>query len=71
MTTFRADLALEEADDARSYLASLIADGLAIVTDREVRVPAGGRPFLRNIAALFDDHLRAEQPTGPLYSRAV
>jgi oxygen-independent coproporphyrinogen-3 oxidase len=70
-TTFRADLTAEEVADARGYLAPLIADGLAVVTERDVTVPADGRPFLRNIAALFDDHLRTEQPTGPLYSRAV
>jgi oxygen-independent coproporphyrinogen-3 oxidase len=71
MTTFRADLTADETADARGYLAPLIADGLAVVTDGELRVPAAGRPFLRNIAALFDEHLRTAQTTGPLYSRAV
>ncbi len=71
MTTFRAELTAEETADARGYLAPLIADGLAAVTEGELRVPAAGRPFLRNIAALFDEHLRPAHTTGPRYSRAV
>ncbi len=71
MTTFRADLAPDEVADARRYLAPLVDDGLAVVTDDAVTVPAPGRPFLRNIAGLFDDHLRTSQPAGPLYSRAM
>jgi oxygen-independent coproporphyrinogen-3 oxidase len=71
MTTFRAELAPDEVEDARGYLAPLIEDRLVEVTDRAVTVPAEGRPFLRNIAVLFDEHLRTTQPAGPLYSRAM
>jgi oxygen-independent coproporphyrinogen-3 oxidase len=71
MTTFRAEVTAEEADDARRDLAPLVSDGLVVVTDDEIRVPVAGRPFLRNIAAFFDDYLRTERTTGPVYSRAV
>jgi oxygen-independent coproporphyrinogen-3 oxidase len=71
MTTFRADLTEVEAADARAYLAPLLGDGLAVVSGTELRVTAAGRPFLRNLAAVFDDYLRTAQATGPLYSRAV
>jgi hypothetical protein len=30
-----------------------------------------GRPFLRNVTAFFDAHLRAAQPSGPKYSTSA
>ena len=71
MTTFRVALDPDEVADARTFLAPLVADGIVEVDDHELRIPLHGRPFLRNAATLFDVHLRTNQPTGPLYSRAV
>jgi oxygen-independent coproporphyrinogen-3 oxidase len=71
MTDFRVTLDDKELEDAKSYLSELVADGLAILDGHELIVPMQGRAFLRNIAALFDAHLRTEQPKGPLYSRSV
>lgn len=71
MTTFRVALDADDIDDARAFLASLVADGLVVIEDGELRIPLHGRPFLRNAATLFDAHLRKSQPTGPTYSRAV
>jgi oxygen-independent coproporphyrinogen-3 oxidase len=71
MTTFKVALDPAEIADARSFLAPLVADGLVVIEDAELRIPMHGRPFLRNAATLFDAHLRASQPTGPTYSRAV
>jgi oxygen-independent coproporphyrinogen-3 oxidase len=71
MTDFRVTLDDDELEDAKTYLSELIADGLAILDDHELIVPMRGRAFLRNIAALFDAHLRTAQPKGPLYSRSV
>jgi oxygen-independent coproporphyrinogen-3 oxidase len=71
MTGFRVPLDAEEMADAQVFLATLVADGLITLADGELRVPVHGRPFLRNIATLFDVHLRASQPTGPVYSTAV
>ena len=71
MTDFRVTLDDDELEDARSYLSELVADGLAILDGHELIVPMQGRTFLRNIAALFDAHLRTAQPKGPLYSRSV
>jgi oxygen-independent coproporphyrinogen-3 oxidase len=71
MTDFRVGLDEAEAEDAATFLAPLIADGLALLEGRELRVPMHGRPFLRNIAAFFDAHLRTAQPAGPLYSTSA
>jgi oxygen-independent coproporphyrinogen-3 oxidase len=71
MTTFRVALDPAEVDDARAYLAPLIDDGVVAIDGGALIIPMHGRPFLRNVAAFFDVHLRNSQPTGPLYSRAV
>ncbi len=71
MTSFHVALDAEEQDDARAFLAPMIADGLVEIDHHELRLPVRGRPFLRNAAVLFDMHFRSRQPTGPLYSTAV
>ena len=71
MTSFHAALAPDEIDAARAALAPLEADGLIDVDSSVVRVRPGGRPFLRNIAAAFDAHLRAAPPATPTFSRAL
>jgi oxygen-independent coproporphyrinogen-3 oxidase len=71
MTDFRVTLDDAEIEDARTFLAPLVDDGLVMIEGHDVAVPVHGRPFLRNVAALFDAHLRTEQPSGPLYSRAL
>jgi len=71
MTTFSARLDDRDAAEARAFLAPLIDDGLVEVGEHELRVTAAGRPFLRNIAAFFDDRYRAERPAIPVYSTAI
>jgi oxygen-independent coproporphyrinogen-3 oxidase len=71
MTSFAVALDAEEFDDARAFLSTLVEDGLVTLESGELRVPAAGRPFLRNIATLFDDHLRRAQPAGPIYSTSA
>jgi len=71
MTTFRAPLHGGDAGDARAFLSPLVDDGLVAIEDDELRVTAAGRPFLRNIAAFFDDRYRGERPAAPVYSSAI
>ncbi len=71
MTTYRAQLDPDEVDDAMSYLAPMIGDGLVVLDGRELRVLPAGRPFLRNAAAFFDLPYRTTETTGPMYSRAL
>jgi oxygen-independent coproporphyrinogen-3 oxidase len=71
MTGFRVRLDADEIADARQFLAPLLADGLCEIVGDELRVPMQGRPFLRNVTAFFDAHLRAAQPSGPKYSTSV
>ncbi len=71
MTTFAAPLAAGEADDAAVFLAPLTGDGLVVIEARELRVTRRGRPFLRNIAAFFDDEYRRERPSAPVFSTSI
>jgi oxygen-independent coproporphyrinogen III oxidase len=71
MTSFRVALDPAEVADARIFLEALVSDGLVEISDDELRIPMQGRAFLRNAAAFFDKNLRAAQPSGPIYSRAV
>jgi oxygen-independent coproporphyrinogen-3 oxidase len=71
MTTFEAPLHGSDAGEARAFLAPLVADGLVAIDERRLRVTPKGRPFLRNIAAFFDDQYRHERPSAPVYSSAI
>jgi oxygen-independent coproporphyrinogen III oxidase len=71
MTRFEAPLIGRDEDDARSFLAPLADDGLVIIADGVLRVTEAGRPFLRNIAAFYDDRYRADRPAAPVYSSAI
>jgi oxygen-independent coproporphyrinogen-3 oxidase len=70
MTRFRVELGDGCLSSARGALDVLVADGVLDLRDDVLTVPAAGRPFLRNAAALFDAYLRADETT-PLYSRSV
>jgi oxygen-independent coproporphyrinogen-3 oxidase len=71
MTTGHASLDSGDVVDAREFLHELVADGLVEIGDGDLRVTADGKPFLRNAAAFFDARLRASEPQGPVYSRAI
>jgi oxygen-independent coproporphyrinogen III oxidase len=71
MTRFEAPLGPGEEEDAHGFLEPLIADGLVDVTPSRVRVTEKGRPFLRNIAAFFDDGYRRERPAAPVFSTSI
>lgn len=71
MTRFAVTLDETQAADARAFLAPLIEDGLAVLDGHELRVLHAGRPFIRNIATVFDAYFRAAQPVAPRYSRSI
>lgn len=65
---------LTTADDraaAASELDMFARDGIVEIDGSEVRITATGKSFVRNVAALFDTHLRNAQRQGPTYSRAI
>ena len=71
MTRFAVTLDDAQAVDAGVFLAPLFEDGLAVLEGNVLRVPAGGRAFIRNIAMFFDEYFRASQPASPMYSRSI
>ena len=58
-------------DDARQFLAPMIADGLVEFAGQEMRMTEKGRPFLRNAALALDLRLRHNKPETQIFSRSV
>lgn len=75
MTKGRAPLGSAEEEEARAFLAPMLADGLVEIEGAELRITERGRPFLRNAATFFDLRLRraqsAQQPAQKLFSRSI
>ncbi len=71
MTTGAAPLMPADRDEARRELVDLVRDGIIEIGDDTLRITAGGKPFIRNVAAFFDTYLRSAAREGPVYSRAI
>lgn len=56
---------------AEDNLGTLLADGIVDVSGDELRLTAESKPFLRNVASLFDVYLRRPAHDGPTYSKAI
>jgi len=57
--------------DVRTFLASLIEDGLVTFDGRTMTLTAKGRPFLRNACMALDARLRAKTPDTKVFSSAL
>jgi oxygen-independent coproporphyrinogen-3 oxidase len=71
MTTFEVTLDAGESDRAAQGFEPLIADGLVRLDGEKLTVAAEGRPFLRNVATVFDAYFDDQPSTGPVYSTSV
>ena len=71
MTTGRAPWTGGDAAGVEAALASLMDDGIVDLSQGELRLTAGSKPFLRNVASLFDIYLRRSAHAGPTYSKAI
>ena len=71
MTGFEVGLEPEQRDDAKSFLSSLIDDGLVEIHDDKLALTARGKPFLRNACMFFDYRLRRQQPQARVFSQAL
>ncbi|MCC7042282.1 MAG: oxygen-independent coproporphyrinogen III oxidase [Acidobacteria bacterium] len=71
MTRFR--VAIEDGDIAAddTFVRELVNDGLMVIEGGVLTVPEQGRAFLRNVAAVFDAHLGAQDLTRPTYSTSA
>lgn len=59
------------AEDARAFLAEMIADGLVEVQGRKLSVTEAGSPFLRNACVVLDQRMRNAKPATKIFSQAV
>jgi oxygen-independent coproporphyrinogen-3 oxidase len=71
MTGFEVELEPGQRDDAKSFLSSLIDDGLVEIHDDKLALTERGKPFLRNACMFFDYRLRRQQPQARIFSQAL
>lgn len=71
MTQFEVELRDDQREDAKTFLSSLIEDGLVRVHDDKLTLTERGRPFLRNACMFFDYRLRRQQPQARTFSQAL
>lgn len=71
MTRFSVPVADGDFVAGDGFIRDLVADGLMAVADGVLSVPERGRPFLRNVATVFDAHLHQQDLTRPTYSTSV
>ncbi len=60
-------------ENLKDDLQEFIKDGLLDFSSGQIVLSEKGRPFMRNVAALFDHHLRERQgaTTGPRFSQSI
>jgi oxygen-independent coproporphyrinogen-3 oxidase len=71
MTRFKVNLKPEQKDDARSFLRSMIEDGLVTVSGDTLELTEKGTPFLRNACMFFDQRLRSQEQRPQVFSQAL
>jgi len=71
MTRFEVELRDGQTEDAKTFLSSLIDDGLVEVHDDKLTLTERGQPFLRNACMFFDYRLRRHQPQARTFSQAL
>lgn len=71
MTQLHVELDPEQVEDAKTFLATMIGDGIVSVEGNELRLTEEGKPFLRNAACFFDKRLRTSEPQTRIFSSAI
>src|SRR6185436_20735738 len=71
MTRFEVVLQPEQQADAKTFLASLLDDGLVKFQNGTLALTERGRPFLRNACMFFDYRLRRQQPETRIFSQSL
>lgn len=72
MTQWEVELESEEqAQDAKSFLESLISDNLVKIENRKLILTDQGRPFLRNACMALDQRLREKAPQTKVFSQSM
>lgn len=71
MTTGQTNLSVEESEQAKEFLGSMLSDGLLEIASGKMSITEAGRPFLRNACAFFDQRLRRAQPSTRIFSQSI
>ncbi len=61
----------EQAEDAKTFLNSMVIDGLIEIHSDRIKLKETGKPFLRNACLFFDRRLRQKQPQTRIFSQSI
>lgn len=72
MTRYEVELeSSEQVEDAKSFLKTMLEDGLIEFSGNTLRVLEAGKPFLRNACLVLDARLRRKSPDTRIFSMSV
>ncbi len=72
MTQFQVELDdIAHEEDLKSFLTSMIEDGLVEVKDQKMSLTEKGRPYLRNACMALDKRLRVSNPEDRVFSQSI
>ena len=71
MTRFTVDITGNAIAAGDASVNALLADGLIEISRGRLTVPERGRPFLRNVAAMFDAYMEGHDSSRPTYSTSA
>lgn len=71
ITQYRINLSDSEIIDAKQFLNELISDGAVLIDGHALIVTELGKPFIRNICALFDQRMRSKNPQQKVFSTSI
>lgn len=71
MTDYEVDINDAQKMDAQQFLAEMFNDELIKIEENKLKVTESGKPFLRNVCVLFDQHLREKQPSTKIFSQSI
>jgi oxygen-independent coproporphyrinogen-3 oxidase len=72
LTRFSVDFVNDEQmEDAKNFLREMIEDKLVEVSGQQLQITERGRPFLRNVAMVFDERLRRARPETQTFSQSI
>lgn len=71
ITRYQIEVDAAEAADAKDFLHELIADNLVRIENSQIVVTKEGKPFIRNICAVFDKRMRNKNPGQKVFSSSI
>ena len=57
--------------EAEKFLEEMLKDRLVTLENHQLTITPKGKPFLRNVCAFFDEHMKANKPNLQIFSKSI